>query len=69
MGVITTIAGLHILSCDGLDCNKKVETHNEITLKQVASLSGWKNTGDRWMCPTCVKKEERGRGKKASRRR
>ena len=58
MDLITTMGGLHILSCDGFDCNKKVETHNEMTAKDVARLSGWKNKGDQWMCPTCGKRGE-----------
>ena len=58
MGLVTTIGKLRILKCDGFGCSKKVESNIEGRVQNVALWCDWKNKGDRWICPECVKKEE-----------
>lgn len=72
MAIISTMGGLHILKCDELRCNRKIESGDERILKELAELCGWKKRGDQWICPLCMRtkeaKEKSTKAKKPTRR-
>ncbi len=58
MGVEIALTEFCHIQCDELNCGKKVHHYGEQVLKQMAKLLGWKNMGDKWLCPLCAQKNE-----------
>lgn len=54
MGVVISMTKFCHLQCDGHNCEKKVHHYGEQILTQMATLLGWENRGDQWLCPHCA---------------
>ena len=63
MGLAATGSKFWYIQCDRLNCGKMLHQYSEEILKQSARLLGWGNEGNEWICPSCVEKRRKRKGR------
>lgn len=60
MGLTVTTSNYCFVQCDGPRCAKKIENVDKKALLRLASLCGWEQRGELWLCEDCVKRVDQG---------
>lgn len=55
MAMLITNGLFCYVECDHPGCSRKIEHNDEKMLLKLADWSGWKRTGNQWLCKSCSK--------------